>query len=136
MFRTKTEEEKLLKKYRKSLIKSQQGELDAVLLYQTLARKVRKTDRDTFRNLAKAEGYHASFFKQYTGKNLKPKKTKAIVVPILYRLLGRKRTYRIIADGEYSAAAKYEHLIPAFPGVQRIKDDEDMHGDAVLALLK
>ena len=48
----------------KELLRSQQGELNAVLMYQRLA-KVVKTDkeRDTFLQLAKEEGRHASVFR-------------------------------------------------------------------------
>ena len=38
-------------------------------------------------------------------------------------LLGRKRLYRLIADGEYKAAVGYEHLIADFPEVESVKDD-------------
>lgn len=64
-------------KYREELLRSQQGELDAVLIYQRLA-KVVKTDkeRETFLQLAKKEGRHASVFHAYTQKALKPKKRK------------------------------------------------------------
>ena len=51
----------------KELLRSQQGELDAVLMYQRLA-KVVKTDkeREAFLQLAKEEGRHASVFHAYT----------------------------------------------------------------------
>ena len=54
-------------KYREELLRSQQGELDAVLMYQRLA-KVVKTDkeREAFLQLAKEEGRHASVFHAYT----------------------------------------------------------------------
>ena len=72
----------------KELLRSQQGELDAVLMYKRLA-KVVKTDkeRETFLLLAKEEGHHASVFHAYTKKGLKPKKTMARIMPILYHLL-------------------------------------------------
>ena len=60
----------------KELLRSQQGELNAVLMYQRLA-KVVKTDkeREAFLQLAKEEGRHASVFHAYTKQVLKPKKT-------------------------------------------------------------
>ena len=55
--------------HREELLSSQQGELDAVLMYQRLA-KVVKTDkeREAFLQLAKEEGRHASVFHGYTKK--------------------------------------------------------------------
>ena len=117
-------------------MRSQQGELNAVLMYQRLA-KVVKTDkeRETFLQLAKEEGRHASVFHAYTKEAVKPKKTMAVIMPFLYRLLGKKCLYKLIAKGEYAAAVGYEHLIADFPEVESVKNDEKRHGDIVSGLL-
>lgn len=122
---------------RKELLRSQQGELDAVLMYQRLAKVVKtEKERETFLLLAKEEGRHASVFHAYTKEVLKPKKTMARIMPLLYHLLGRKRLYRMIAKGEYDAAVGYEHLIADFPEVENVRNDEKRHGDIVSALLE
>ena len=122
---------------RKELLRSQQGELNAVLMYQRLAKVVKtEKERDTFLQLAKEEGRHASVFHAYTKEVLKPKKTMARIMPLLYHLLGRKRLYRMIAKGEYDAAVGYEHLIADFPEVENVRNDEKRHGDIVSALLE
>ena len=47
----------------KILLKSQQGELDAVLMYNALAEVAKdQKDKDTFRQLAKEEGHTHLFF--------------------------------------------------------------------------
>ena len=122
--------------HRKELLRSQQGELNAALMYQRLA-KVVKTDkeRNTFLQLAKEEGHHASVFHAYTKEALKPKKLMAVVMPIMYRLLGKKRLYPLIAKGEYDAASGYEHLVSDYPEVESVKNDEMRHGDMVASLL-
>ena len=121
---------------RKELLRSQQGELDAVLMYQRLAKVVKtEKEQDTFLLLAKEEGRHASVFHAYTKEVLKPQKTMARIMPMLYHLLGRKRLYRMIAKGEYDAAVGYEHLIADFPEVENVRNDEKRHGDIVSALL-
>lgn len=75
----------------KILLKSQQGELDVVLMYQALAKVVKdENDAATFRKLAAEEGHHASVFHRLTQENLKPKKTLAFFMPILYKLIGKK----------------------------------------------
>ncbi len=126
----------MIQKQLKELLSSQQGELDAVLMYQRLAKVVKsERERNTFLLLAKEEGRHASVFHAYTHEVLKPKKTKALMMPVLYYLLGKKRLYRLIAKGEYDAAIGYEHLIADFPEVQSVKDDEKRHGDIVSSLL-
>ena len=59
----------------------------------------------------------------------------ARIMPILYYLLGKNRLYKIIANGEYDAAVRYEHLIAEFPEVESVKNDEKRHGDIVSGLL-
>ncbi len=120
----------------KVLLKSQQGELDAILMYEALAEVVDdKTDADTFKQLASEEGRHAAVFKNLTGQVLKPKKTKAVFLPIMYRIIGKKRLYPLIAKGEYDAEKKYEPVAAKYPEVESVKNDERRHGDTVMGLL-
>ena len=120
----------------KELLRSQQGETNAVLIYKRLAQVVKtERERETFLQLAREEGRHASVFHAYTKQTLKPQKTMSVILPLLYRLLGKKRLYRMIAKGEYDAAVGYEHLIADFPEVESVKNDEKRHGDIVSALL-
>ncbi len=126
----------MTKEQLKELLRSQQGELNAVLMYQALAKVVKiEKERETFLHLAKEEGRHASVFHAYTKETLKPKKTMARIMPVLYYLLGKKRLYKIIAKGEYDAAIGYKHLIAEFPEVESVKNDEKRHGDIVSGLL-
>ena len=121
---------------RNVLLKSQQGELDAVKMYNALAKAVKDPrDAEAFRRLAAEEGQHAAVFQVMTNEVLKPKSTKAIVSPILYRLLGKKKLYPIIARKEYDAVKKYEPVAARFPEVESVKKDEQRHGDTVLGLL-
>ena len=123
-------------KYYDELLRSQQGELDAVLMYQRLAKVVKtEKEREAFLQLAKEEGRHASVFHAYTKKVLKPKKSKAFFMPILYYLLGKKRLYPLIAKGEYDAAVGYKHLIADFLEVKSVMNDEKRHGDIVSGLI-
>ena len=121
---------------RKILLKSQQGELDAVLMYQALAEVVKDTkDADTFRKLAAEEGHHAAVFHGLTNENLKPKKNLAILMPILYKIIGKKRLYPLIVKGEYAAAENYAPVVEKFPVIESVKNDETRHGDTVSGLL-
>lgn len=120
-----------------SLLKAQQGELDAVEMYRHLAQTVSQdTDRTTFEQLAAEEARHAAVFQSHTHQKLTPKHTKATLIAILYRLIGRKRLYHLIAQGEFKAAEAYAHLIDDFPDVAAIQSDEQKHGNQVLQLLK
>ncbi len=117
----------------KTLLKAQQGELDAVLMYLALAKAVKNPgDKKTFLKLAKEEGHHAAVFRKLTKKILKPKKLKAILLPLLYKILGKKWLYPRIAKGEYAAEKKYIPLAERFPQVKSVQEDEKRHGDTVM----
>ena len=118
-----------------SLLRAQQGEVDAVLMYNRLAEIVSAADAAVFRRLAADEGRHASVFHHYTNTVLAPKKTKSVLIPLLYKTIGREKTYRLIASGEYSAGSKYKTLLYTFADVKSVLDDEIRHGDTVMALL-
>lgn len=121
----------------KTLLKAQQGELDAVLMYHALADAVKdKRDAETFRRLAAEEGHHASVFKSLTRRTLQPKKTLATLLPILYKILGRKRLYPMIAKFEYGAVDTYAPVVERYPEIESVKNDEKRHGDTVLGLLR
>ena len=120
---------------RKALLSAQQGELDAVLMYNKLAEIVDEKDAAVFRQLAAEEGRHASVFHNYTKTVLEPKRAKSIFIPLMYRVVGRKQTYKLISDAEYSAAEKYKALVCTFSDVNSVMADETRHGDMVKELL-
>ena len=118
----------------KILLKSQQ--LDVVMMYQALAKVVKdENDAATFRKLASEEGHHASVFHKLTQENIKPKKTLAFFITILYKLIGKKRLYTKIIKGEYQACENYAPVAEKFPEIESVKEDEKRHGDIVASLL-
>ncbi len=120
----------------KTLLAAQQGELDAVLMYKKLADTVKDPrDKETFLRLAAEEGRHARVFAGLTNKVLKPKKALSVAVPLLYRVIGKKRLYPIIAKSEYGAVDTYKPVAERFPEIESVKNDEKRHGDTVTALL-
>lgn len=129
-------DQKTIDQYMDVLLYAQQGELDAVLMYNKLAEKVKDPkDAAAFKQLAAEEGRHAGVFHHYTQKALRPKKTKAVAVPLLYSIVGRRILYPVIAKEEYAAAEKYKEIIGVFPDVESVMHDETRHGDIVKGLL-
>ena len=119
------------------LLKAQQGELEGVIMYRALADVVKDPkDRETFLQLAKEEGHHAAVFHKLTDKSVKGRKWKGTMLAVLYRILGRKRLYPLIAKGEYAAEKTYEPVVERFPEVASVQADEKRHGDIVMGLLE
>ncbi len=122
---------------REKLLSAQQGEMDGVETYLTLAKVVQnKTDAETFKKLAADEGRHAAVFRKYTGETLKAKKGQAIAAVLAYRILGKKLAYPIIAHFEYSAISGYEKMVKDYPEVETVKNDEKRHGNILKSLAK
>lgn len=112
----------------KQLLQSQQGELDAVLLYRQLSLLV-KTDslKSQLLSVAADEGHHAAILKEYTGKILTPKTTKAKLITTLYKILGQRITFTLMSKGEQNAVLPYERLLKQYPNIQQIIQDEIRH---------
>ena len=106
-------------------------------MYEKLAEVVDdEEDKKAFERLAKDEARHADVFFRYTKQTLKPNPTKAILIPAMYKTVGKEKLYPIIAKAEYEAAEKYKNVIADFPEVVEVMNDEVHHGDAVMGLLK
>ncbi len=118
------------------LLKYQQAETDAVLIYRSLAIAAQDpADTALFHRLAADEGRHAAALKAITGKTLRPSKRMAARVTGLKRVLGREKTYRLVARFEYKAAAAYKPFCARYPALFGIRMDELRHGGEIYSLL-
>lgn len=122
---------------KEKLVKSQQGELNAVLIYQRLA-KLTKNEKakEIFLEIASDEGKHAAILKSYTNTVLKPKGTKAKLVGFLYKLMGHNFVIGLLQKGELASIDNYNPLKNDFPKIQQIIDDELRHAKMAKSLLK
>lgn len=124
-------------KQNKMLLKTQQGELDAVKLYKQLAEIVKhEKGKKLFLEIAADEGRHAAILKSYTKITLKPKGIKATVVVLLYKLIGHNFVMGLLQKGELKSIGVYRGLVVEFPKIQEIIDDEARHAEIAKSLLK
>ena len=127
----------MTKEQKIKLLKSQQGELNAVLIYQRLAKITKhKKGKEVFSKIAADEGKHAAILKSYTNEILKPKGTKAKLVGFLYKLLGHNFVIGLLEKGELKSIDNYKPLKDEFPKIQQIIDDELRHAKMAKSLLK
>jgi len=114
----------------KSLLKAQQGELDAVILYQSLAKLTKNSKvKEKFTQIAADEGKHAAILRSYTGEKLKPKNTNAVIVSFIYKTFGHSLTCKLLSKGEMNAIPNYKKMLSDFPKVKEIMDDELRHAN-------
>lgn len=122
---------------RKTLLKAQQGELDAVVMYQLLADRYDDEQiKSTFRQLSAEEGKHAAVFYKLTGKMLKPNYKQGKMLVALSKIMPKKILFNLIAVGEYNAVKTYEPVVNDYPEVKAVQIDEGRHGDIMKSLAK
>jgi len=113
------------------IVYAQQGELDAVLLYNTMAKVTAKKNPElsaTFKKVAASEGQHANVCKKITGRtDLKPSPLKAIAVKSVYRV-SPKLAFQLLVDGEFDAARDYMPVTQELPEIRPVMLDEIEHG--------
>lgn len=121
---------------RTELLKSQQGELDAVILYRKLAKTIKESEyKETFLKIAADEGKHAVILKKYTCETLKPKNAKALIVVTIYKVFGLKFLVKVLSNGEFKAAIGYSKLAKEYSDIQQIIEDENLHGELMKKML-
>ena len=123
----------------KFLRTSQQGELDAVPMYNNLAKKFETKNievSEMLKSMAADEGKHALFFKNISGEVLKPKQFLAKMVPGLMSVFGAKFVFKFVAKFEYSAYNRYAPWVERYPGLENIQADERKHGDMVTEIIQ
>lgn len=121
----------------KKLIAAQQTELDAVLLYQGLA-KLMKTEEEkqVLLGIAADEGRHAGILKQITGADLKPKKTLAKATAVMYKIGGKRLLFPFMAKFETNSYFTYQPFFETYPQIADIASDETRHGHLLTEMIK
>ncbi len=118
-----------------ALLSSQQGELDAVLMYQKLAKNMKDPEiKELLLESAKDEGRHAGVFHKLTGETLKPNPLQANAVSFLSHFVTKKFLFKTIASFEYKAGDSYKKFIDDFPEIAPVLNDETMHGDRMMEI--
>ena len=121
---------------KKHLLVLQQNEVTEEAIYTNLARRVRKeTDRDILLRIGREEGVHAGIWSKYTGTIKKPQRLKVLWYSILSILLGYTFAIKIMEQGEQKAQTTYVDLEKHIPEAAKIAQDEEMHEEALIALL-
>ncbi len=122
----------------KAFISAQQGELNAVLMYQEFAKITKKEElKAAYTAAAKDEARHAAILSKYTQTTLKPGKAQAKLLGFAYRILPKKIVHWGISLGEYSGGNNYKKYIgDTYPEMEGMMKDEYRHGDTFKAFSK
>lgn len=118
------------------LLKLQQGELDAVLVYKKLAELSNsENEKEILLGIAADEGRHASIIREYSKEILRPCSKSSEEIEAAYKNLGKVKVYEMLINAEVNGGPMYEKLGEQFPRFKEIAKDELRHGSLLRSLL-
>ena len=114
----------------------QQSELTESVIYEKIAAFAKgEENKQTLLRLAREEKAHYEIWKTYTGIEMKPEKAKIFKYTLLARTLGFTFAVKLMERGEENAQAEYELLAQEVKESVHIRQQEEEHEQALLAML-
>ena len=118
------------------ILKMQQNELNESYIYREIAKFTKdKENKETLLKLADEEEAHYNIWKSYTGKEMKPQKTKIFKYKWLAKILGFTFAVKLMENGEEIAQKEYEVLAEEVKESIEIREQEIEHENALLEML-
>jgi len=116
--------------------KMQQNELTESVIYESIA-KFAKGDgnKETLSRLSREEKSHYEIWKSYTGIEMKPEKGKVFQYTLLARVFGFTFAVKLMEKGESNAQDEYRLLAEEVEESVFIREQEEEHEAALLAIL-
>lgn len=114
----------------------QQNELTESVIYEKIAAFAKgEENRQTLLRLSQEEKAHYLIWKKYTGLDMKPESLKVFKYTMLARILGFTFAVKLMEQGEENAQAEYELLTKEVAESTFIRQQEEEHEQALLAML-
>jgi len=121
---------------RKIILKMQQNELTESVIYEKIAAFAKgEENKQTLLRLAREERAHYEIWKKYTGVEMKPEKAKVLKYTFLARTLGFTFAVKLMEKGEEGAQEEYALLTQEVAESTAIRQQEEEHEQALLAML-
>ena len=116
--------------------KMQQNELTESVIYEKIARFAKgEENKQTLLRLSREEHAHYEIWKKYTGIEMKPENAKILKYTFLARTLGFTFAVKLMENGESNAQNEYELLAKEVAESAVIRQQEEEHETALLAML-
>ena len=116
--------------------KMQQNELTESYIYEAIAKFAKgEENKATLLRLAAEERSHYEIWKEYSGIEMKPQKSKIRKYKWLAKILGFTFAVKLMENGEENAQKEYEYLEKEVPESIKIKQEEEEHEQALLKML-
>ena len=116
--------------------KMQQNELTESVIYAEIAKFAKgEENKQTLLRLAQEERNHYEIWKTYTGIEMKPQKGKVLKFKLMARILGFTFAVKLMEKGEDHAQDEYALLAEEVEESLFIRQQEEEHEKALLAML-
>ncbi len=116
--------------------KMQQNELTESVIYEKIAAFAKgEENKQTLLRLAQEEKAHYEIWKKYSGETMKPQKAKVLKYTLIARILGFTFAVKLMEKGEENAQEEYALLANEVEESIRIRQQEEEHEQALLAML-
>ena len=120
----------------KIIRKMQQNELTESVIYEKIARFAKgEGNRETLLRLAREEKAHYEIWKMYTGEEMKPEGWKVFKYTAVARIFGFTFAVKLMERGEEAAQDEYAILLEEVAESAHIREQEEEHEHALLAML-
>lgn len=114
----------------------QQNELTESVIYERIAAFAKgEENRQTLLRLAQEEKAHYLIWQKYTGLEMKPEGFKVLKYTLLARILGFTFAVKLMERGEANAQVEYDLLAREVAESAAIRQQEEEHEQALLAML-
>ena len=116
--------------------KMQQNELTESVIYEKIAAFAKgEENKQTLLRLSQEEAAHCQVWQKYTGVEMKPETAKVLKYTFLARTLGFTFAVKLMEKGEEGAQSEYALLAEEVPESAFIRQQEEEHEQALLAML-
>ncbi|MBE7021221.1 MAG: rubrerythrin family protein [Ruminococcaceae bacterium] len=114
----------------------QQNELTESVIYKEIAKFAKgEENKKTLLRLASEEKAHYEIWKKYTGISMKPQMGKVLKFKLLAIILGFTFAVKLMESGEELAQNEYELLTEEIEESVTVRQEEEEHENALLAML-
>ena len=116
--------------------KMQQSELTESVIYEKIAAFAKgEENKQTLLRLAREEKAHYLIWQKYTGLDMKPESFQVFKYTMIARILGFTFAVKLMERGEENAQVEYELLAKEVAESSAIRQQEEEHEQALLAML-
>lgn len=120
----------------KRLIAAQRSEITEHFIYEKLSQSVKEPgNRDILRRISRDELEHHNFWKEHTGREVKPYRLKIWIYYLISKVFGITFAIKLMERGEGEAQINYGEIAQFVPSAKDIIEDEHEHEEQLIDLI-